>query len=122
MPTARIAVIKRRDKRNYKLKSQSPSSGLHPPWHRQTFTLTRPLKIRKGEFLALTIPTWAPSFAIGLGAQQPLAPSRVAGQCGTTDPNQIKNGKPQQKVGSSRQYGCDYNGARLLYWAYYVPR
>ncbi len=123
-PTARISVIKRKDERNYKLKSQSPVVGLNSVLGtRQTFTLTDPLKIRKGEFLALTIPTWAPSFAVGLSSDSNLwRSSRDAGQCGATDPNQIKNGKPQQKVGSSRQYGCDYKGARLLYWGYYVPR
>ena len=33
-----------------------------------------------------------------------------------------RNSRPQQKVGSVRGYGCDYTSARLLYWAYYVPR
>jgi hypothetical protein len=123
-PTARIAVIKRKDERNYKLKAQSPVVGLNSVLGtKQTFTLTDPLKIRKGEFLALTIPTWAPSFAVGLSQQANLwRSSRVDGQCGATDPNQIKNGKPQQKVGSTRSYGCDYKGARLMYWGFYTPR
>ena len=29
--------------------------------------------------------------------------------------------KAQQKVGSTRPYGCTYSAARLLYWAYFVP-
>jgi hypothetical protein len=123
-PTARVSVLKRRDGRNYKLKKQSPVVSLNSVLGtRQTFTLTDPLKIRKGEFLALTIPTWAPSFAVGLNTGSNLwRSSRDAGRCGANDPNQIKNGKPQQKVGSTREYGCDYKGARLLYWGYYVPR
>ena len=40
------------------------------------------------------------------------------GHCSAT--GDIKNGKPQQNVGSVREYGCDYRGARLLYWGYYV--
>lgn len=121
-PTARIAVLKRGDERDYKLKAQSPvvtlSSALGT---KQTFTLTDPLKIRKGEFLALTIPTWAPSFAVDLaGPTNVWRSSRVDGQCsGTTN---IKAGKPQQKLGSTRSYGCDYKTARLLYWGYYSPR
>ena len=29
--------------------------------------------------------------------------------------------KPQQKIGSTRSYGCRFNGSRVLYWAYFVP-
>ena len=68
---------------------------------RQTYTLNQPLKIRKGEFLALTIPTWAPSFAVNLGSNTNVwRSSRDAGKCSGTD--NIKAGKPQQKVGSAR--------------------
>ena len=89
--------------------------------HRETFTLTDPLKMKKGDFVALTIPTWAPSFA------STSAPGRTSGAPAAstvraTAPTTIKTGKPQQKVGSEREYGCDYRGARLLYWAYYTPR
>ncbi len=122
MPTARIAVIKRRDKRNYKLKSQSPVVPLSTSLgSRQTFTLSSPLKIRKGEFLALTIPTWAPAFAVNLSSGNNVwRSSRAEGKCSGTA--NIKAGKPQQKVHSTRTYGCDYKTARLLYWGYYVPR
>jgi hypothetical protein len=122
VPTARISVLKRRDERNYKLKSQSPVVTLSSVLGaKQTFTLTDPLKIRKGEFLALTIPTWAPSFAVDLsGPTNVWRSSRTAGNCSGTD--NIKAGKPQQKVGSERSYACDYKTARLLYWGYYTPR
>lgn len=121
-PTARIAVIKRKDERNYKLKSQSPVVSLSTALgSRQTYTLGEPLKIRKGEFLALTIPTWAPAFAVNLsGSSNVWRSSRVDGKCSGTAA--IKAGKPQQKVGSKRSYGCDYKTARLLYWGYYTPR
>ena len=122
VPTARISVIKRRDERNYKLKAQSPVVTLGTALGaRQTFTLTNPMKIRKGEFLALTIPTWAPAFSVSLsGRNNVWRSSREAGKCSGT--GNIKAGKPQQKVGSVRSYGCDYTTARLLYWGYYTPR
>lgn len=122
VPTARIAVIKRRDERNYKLKGQSSVIALNSVLGtRQTFTLTDPLRMRKGEFVALTIPTWAPSFAVNLNRGTNVwRSSRLEGKCDGTD--NIKAGKPQQKVGSERSYGCDYQAARLLYWAYYTPR
>jgi hypothetical protein len=121
-PTARISVLKRRDKRNYKLKAQSPVVPLGSVLgSRQTFTLNQPLNMRKGEFLALTIPTWAPAFAVNLSSKTNVwRSSRLAGQCSGT--GNIKAGKPQQKVHSVRSYGCDYKTARLLYWGYYVPR
>ena len=121
-PTARISVLKRKDGRDYKLKAQSPVASLGSVLDtRQTFTLGDPLKIRKGEFVALTIPTWAPSFAVDLtGPSNVWRSSREDGKCSGTA--SIKGGKPQQKKGSVRSYGCDYKTARLLYWAYYVPR
>jgi len=121
-PTARVSVLKRKNERNYKLKAQSPVVALNAVLGtRQTFTLTNPLKIRKGEFLALTIPTWSPSFAVDLsGDGNVWRSSRLADACSGTA--NIKNGKPHQKVGSERSYGCDYKTARLLYWGYYTPR
>src|SRR5687767_1360792 len=53
-PTARVSVIKRKDGRDYKLKGQSAVVGLGSVLGtKQTFTLTDPMRIRKGEFLAL---------------------------------------------------------------------
>jgi hypothetical protein len=121
-PTARVSVIKRLEGKRYKLKRQSPVVELRSSFGtRQVFTLTEPLRINDGEFLALTIPTWAPSFAINLsGKRNVWRASRGKGKC--TSRNDIKASKPQQKTGTTRQYGCDYKTARLLYWGYYVPR
>jgi hypothetical protein len=121
-PTARISVLKRGDGRKYKLKRQSPvvelSSALGS---RQVFTLTDPLRINQGEFLALTLPTWAPSFAVNLsGKGNVWRASRGKKKCEGT--SNIKQSKPLQKVNSERRFGCDYKTARLLYWGYYVPR
>lgn len=122
VPTARVSVLKRKDGRNYKLKAQSPVVGLNDALGtRQTFTLTDPLRMKKGDFLALTIPTWAPAFAVNLtGPTNIWRSSRADGHCSGTA--NIKNGKPHQRVGSIKEYGCDYKTARLLYWGYYVPR
>jgi hypothetical protein len=121
-PAARISVLKRKEGRAYKLKAQSPAIALNTVLgSRQTFTLADPLKIRKGEFLALTIPTWAPAFSVDLSGDGNIwRSSRAEGACSGTQ--NIKDGKPHQKVGSEKEYGCDYKTARLLYWGYYVPR
>ena len=44
--------------------------------------------------------------------------SRDSGHLRTRTPTKAK---PQQKMGSTRAYGCQYKGERLLYWAYFVP-
>ena len=121
-PTARISILRRREGRDYKLKGQSPVVDLTSALGtRQVFTLADPLRIRKGEFLALSIPTWAPAFAVDLARRKNRwRSSRAKGAC--TSRRDIRQGKPQQNVGSKREYGCDYSGARLLYWGHYVPR
>lgn len=120
-PTARISVIKHLEHRDYKLLRQSPVVKLRRDLgQRQLFTLGKPLRIRRGNIVALTIPTWAPAFAVGLPAgDNQWRASRAHGRCSSE--RDIKRGRPQQKVGSVRRYGCDYKTARLLYWAYYVP-
>ena len=122
-PTARIAVVKRKgDGRDYKLKGQGPVVDLTSSLGGyQVFTLTDPIPIRKGEFLALTIPTWAPSFAVNLNRTSNIwRASRAEGRCQAED--DIKAGKAQQNVGSTREYGCDYSTARVLYWGFYEPK
>jgi hypothetical protein len=121
-PTARISVIKKVEGKRYKLKRQSPVVELASSLGtRQVFTLTEPMRINDGELLALTIPTWSPSFAINLsGKRNVWRASRGKNKCSSR--SDIKNSKPHQKTGSTRQYGCDYKTARLLYWGYYVPR
>jgi hypothetical protein len=121
-PTARVSVIKKVEGKRYKLKRQSPVVELASSLGtRQVFTLTEPMRIKDGELLALTIPTWSPSFAINLsGKRNVWRASRGKNKC--TSRSDIKNSKPHQKTGSTRQYGCDYKTARLLYWGYYVPR
>ena len=122
-PTARIAVVKRKgDGRDYKLKGQGPVVNLASSMGQyQVFTLADPIPIRKGEFLALTIPTWAPAFAVELERTSNIwRASRAEGRCQAEA--DIKAGKAQQNVGSTREYGCDYSTARVLYWGFYEPK
>ncbi|HEY7150384.1 MAG TPA: hypothetical protein VH391_01760 [Solirubrobacterales bacterium] len=134
-PSARIAVIKQNNKhrRKFKLLRQSPTVNLSGNLGRKSiFTLDKPLRIRKGQTVALTIPSWITNFAhanaSSFARNNKWRASRSKKKCSPTsgDSAAIKrwaqNSKAQQKVGSSRNYGCDYSGGRLLYWAYYVPK
>ena len=130
-PTARLAVIKKQKnkRRKYKLARQSPvvtlSSALGD---KQLITLDKPLRVRKGQVVALTYPTWAPNFAhSGLSSKRNRwRASRSRGECAPKSGSArdikafVRNSRPHQKLGSTRAYGCDYRGARLLYWAYFV--
>jgi hypothetical protein len=132
-PSARIAVLRqnRKHRRKYKLLRQSATVNLSDALGRKVvFTLDKPLRIQKGQTVALSYPSWATNFAHShLNAHDnQWRASRSKKKCGppSSDAAAVKhwarNSKAQQKVGSTRTYGCDYVGGRLLYWAYYVPR
>lgn len=118
-PEARIAILKRirgTSPPRYKLRRQSAIRVLSP-YLGQTvkFKLGKALPVQKGNIVALTVPTWAPAFAIDLNKQNAWRASRQKGKCfNTTD---LRQGRPHQVVDSRRAYGCRYTTARLLYTA-----
>jgi hypothetical protein len=121
-PVARIAVLRQVRGRQYRVMRQSPPVDLTSALGtRQIITLTQPLLIREGQILAVTFPTWAPSFAVDLPMRRNVwRASRPQGRCTST--SDIRRSRPHGKVGATREYGCTYRTARLLYWGYYVPR
>jgi hypothetical protein len=121
-PKARISVLKpimkkvKQGKPIYKLKSQSPVEDLSAfLGQTTTFTLDTPLRVKPNNIVALTVPTWAPAFAINQSANTKWQASRKKGKCNETA--DILAGTPQDVQGSQRAYGCTYNTARLLYSA-----
>lgn len=128
-PSARIAVLRHVERRKYKLLRESRAVNVNSSMgHTEVFTLDKPLSIRKGRIVALTVPTWASNFAAPVSRNKnQWRASRGKGNCqpksaSSQDVQAFANkSAPQQKVGSTRNYGCDYKGARILYWAYYVP-
>ncbi|HEU4980352.1 MAG TPA: hypothetical protein VFT14_03980 [Solirubrobacterales bacterium] len=121
-PSARIAVLKpimkkvKAGKPIYKLKSQSPVEPLSDfLGQTTTFTLDTPLRVKPNNVVALSVPTWAPAFAINQSADTRWQASRKKTAC--TNTADILAGTPQEEVGSERAYGCVYKTARLLYSA-----
>jgi hypothetical protein len=126
-PTARLAILKKKDGPHYKLLRQSKTIDLKPDQgHRAFITLDHPLKVKRGLIVALTTQTWAPALASGTAIAQENSwrASRHSGKCSGATQEQTRAlaiaARPQTKVKSVRQYGCTYTD-RLLYWAYYVP-
>lgn len=117
-PEAHLAVLKRvpgTSPPEYRLRSQSPIRVLSRYLGRTVkFKLGRQLKVLQNDIIALSVPTWAPAFADGLDSVNKWRSSRLDGKCGAGSAAQ---GRPQQVVNSVREYGCDYQTARLLYTA-----
>jgi hypothetical protein len=122
-PSARLAILKPKDNGTYKLVKQSPVVELKSVLgNRPVFTLTDPLRVRKGMVVALTTPTWLSNLADhGASNSDSWRASREQGQC-LNEQDLLERSRPQQKVGGQRAYGCTYEGARLLYWAFLAPR
>jgi hypothetical protein len=80
-----------------------------------TFALSKPLPVDAGSTLAITVPTWAPAFAINLGPDEAWRSSRNKKDCNGTSQT------AHQKVGKTHSYDCFYRTARLLYTATFVP-
>ncbi len=122
-PSARLSILKPKGDDVYKLVKQSPVVGLDSVLgNRPVFTLSDPLRVRKGQIVALTTPTWLSNLAdAGASDSDAWLASRERGQCGlgpTGEEDLLERSRPQQKVRGKRAYGCRYEGARLLYWAF----
>jgi hypothetical protein len=115
---ARLAVLKpARTARRHRLLAQSRVFNLTPYFGSSpTFALSRPLPVEPGNVIALTVPTYVPAFAVGLGSDQAWRSSRPANDC-----NEFQIPSAQQTLRSLRTYPCFYRTARLLYHATFVP-
>jgi hypothetical protein len=116
-PEARLAILRRvpgTDPPRYNLRRQGSIKVLSP-YLGQTVKFGSNLKVEKGDIVGLTVPTWAPAFAQNLDAANVWRASREPGTCkNATD---IRQGEPQQKLGTRQDYACKYTTARLLYTA-----
>jgi hypothetical protein len=83
-----------------------------------TFVLEEPLRVREGNWIALTVPTWAPTLAIDLGGRDWWRSSRARGSC---DPPRSLRQFAMVDLRQINVFGCTYSGARLLYTATYIP-
>lgn len=80
------------------------------------FPLAKALRIRKGQYVGLTVPTWAPALQIGLPSDTSWRSSRAAGGC--------LDVTTQFALLGSRTFAlfrCLYRTARLTYSATFIP-
>lgn len=79
------------------------------------FPLERTLRIRKGQFVAITVPTWAPALQIGIGTDTSWRSSRAEDRC-------LDTATQSAMVGTRVEIGfpCLYRDARLTYSATFI--
>lgn len=122
--TARIGILRPVEDSKppkYKLVRQGPVEILNPYFgSTPVFALDHPLTVLKGQVVALTIPTWAPMFAVNISPENTWRGSRLPEHCISRE--DIQGGHPQQGVGKTKTYGCYYSEARMLYTATLVKK
>ena len=121
--TARISVLRRGDTRktrlSYRLIRQSETFELDRYFgSRPTFVFDRPIKVRKGNWIAITVPTWAPLLATPVDRANWWRSSRASDSC---DPPKSLNQFAMEDLREVNKFGCTYHSARLLYTVTYVP-
>lgn len=118
-PEAHLAILRRVPDSHppvYRLIRQSGIRVLSPYLGKSVrFRLGKELAVRKGDIVGLSIPTWLSAFAFNLPQANVWRASRKVGEC--VNPTDLRQGRPQQVVGSKRVYGCKYQMAMLLYTA-----
>ncbi len=112
--SAAIAVLRPQSKPNlaYKLVAQGPVVPLEKYFGKTAqFPLTSTIQVKKGDVIALAVPTWAPALALGFTNETSWRASRPRSQCSSTSAQSV------QQAGATVQYYCLYRQARLTYSA-----
>ena len=120
-PQVRLSILRagkgKKKTPEHRLVAQSPAFRLDAYFGTTpTFLLDKPLTVKRKNIVAITVPTWAPAFAVGLQRDHWWRSSRRAKRC-----ENVKQNAQQTKLKSDKVFGCTYFTARLYYTATYVP-
>jgi hypothetical protein len=111
--SASIEVLRPGPKLSFKLIAQSPPVQLEPYFGMTAqFPLATTIPIKKGDVIALGVPTWAPALALGFGNDTSWRASRPKSKCTDTTTQTA-----QTQPNTAAQYACLYRTARLTYSA-----
>jgi hypothetical protein len=118
-----LSVLRKSDKKktrlNYRLVNQSQLFEVEDYFgSKPTFVLDQPMRVRKTNWIAITVPTWAPIFANNLTRSDWWRSSRAKNSCET--PRSLRQ-FAMTELREVNVFGCTYSGARLLFTATYVP-
>src|SRR5215210_6524949 len=117
--TARISVLRRGTTRktrlDHRLITQSDRFGLDSYFgSKPTFVFDRPIPVKKGNWIALTVPTWAPLLSTNLARTDWWRSSRSKGNCDPPD-DRPWGQFAMEDLREVAKFGCTYHAARLLY-------
>ncbi|QEC49917.1 hypothetical protein FSW04_21680 [Baekduia soli] len=109
---AQISVMRPGTKLHARLVASGDVQKLQPYFGQTVeFPLTTTIPVKKGWIIGLTVPTWAPALAAGLGGDTSWRASRNKGQC---DDSQAQTAQAVNQIG---RYYCLYRTARIVYSA-----
>jgi hypothetical protein len=114
---AQITILDPRRKLRSRVVAEGDPQKLQPYFgSTPQFALQTSIRVHKGQVVALSVPTWAPALAVGLGADTSWRASRGRGKCEDTSAQTA-----QLRASQLAQYFCLYRTARLTYTATLVP-
>jgi hypothetical protein len=123
-----LSVLRRGDTRqtrlNYRLLAASESFPVDDYFGSSpTFVLEQPLRVRRGNWVGITVNTWAPMFARNLSRADWWRSSRAKRRCGVpSDLSRVELGQfAMEDLGQTSVFGCTYHAERLLYTVTYIP-
>ena len=110
------------DRRNrgqrYRLKSQSAPYDVRPWFGKKAwFVLKQRMHVSRGQVIALTTPTWAPTLATDLRPRERWRSSRRDGQCA-----EVNRDRARETIGQITKFECLHPTARLLFTALVVRK
>jgi hypothetical protein len=122
-PEVRLSVLRkgstRKTRLNYRLVGESQNFRLDKYYGSSpTFVLPKPLRVKKTNWLGITVPTWAPMFGKNLTASDWWRASRPKDSCEA--PKSLEQ-FAMETIHDVATFGCTYHHERLLYTATYVP-
>ena len=110
---AGISVLKPGTRLFHRVTGQSPMQSLQPYFGTTVqFPLGTALNVKKGYVIGLTVPSWAPALALGMGNDTSWRASRARGNCAEPGTQSA-----QLDLKDLAQYRCLYRTARLTYTA-----
>jgi hypothetical protein len=121
--TARVSVLRRgktrKQRLDHRLIRQSDRITLDRYFgSKPTFVFDEPIPVKEGNWIAITVPTWAPLLATNLARTNWWRSSRPRGSC---EPPRSLRQFAMEDLRDVNKFGCTYHGARLLYSVTYVP-
>ena len=116
--TAGITVLRTDDRNFGRVVGVSSRQRLTPFFGTTVqFPLAKALYVRKGYRVALTVPTWAPALALGLGSESAWRATRPRNVCTDT-----QGQAAQTTLDLLARYRCVYRTARLTYSATLITK